>query len=212
MVLVLNASRTSQSPTQCRVRGIGRAGAARVRRFAASCPQPASPSRLSSASRQRQCPCEMGDCPRLAEVCVRLAFYWLSRSWPISATPALLRGSNTTSPAFGRAVKRRDGPRPCPQASRRSQNGRTASAALAMSGFARAGCTATPPKSGSETSENAGERQPINADVELTLTRLYTTASGSGELVANPRSMLVFRQSSRPVSGSAASTAKARCA
>lgn len=66
---------------------------ARARRFPASCPEPASPSRLSSKSRQRQCPCEKGDCPRLAGVCVRSAFYWLSRSSPVSATAALLRGS-----------------------------------------------------------------------------------------------------------------------
>jgi fructoselysine-6-P-deglycase FrlB-like protein len=78
-----------------------------------------------------------------------------------------------------------------------------------MSGFARAGCTATPPKSGSETSENAGKRQSINADVASTLTRLYTTASGSHELVAKPAACWFSRQSSGPVSGSAAGTAKA---
>jgi lipid-binding SYLF domain-containing protein len=61
-----------------------------------------------------------------------------------------------------------------------------------MNGFARAGCTTTPPKSGPETSENAGTRQSINADVASTLARLYTTARGSRELVAKARSVLVF--------------------
>lgn len=54
----------------------------------------------------------------------------------------------------------------------------SASAALATGGFGLAGCTTTPPKSGSDTSENADKRRSINAGVDTTLARLYTAASG----------------------------------
>lgn len=68
----------------------------------------------------------------------------------------------------------------------------SASAALASSGFGLAGCTTTPPRSGASTSENADKRRSINADVDSTLARLYTTASGSRELVGKARGVLVF--------------------
>ena len=68
----------------------------------------------------------------------------------------------------------------------------TASAALASSGFGLASCTTTPPKSGSSTAENADKRRSINADVDSTLARLYTTASGSLELVSKAPGVLVF--------------------
>ncbi|WP_429363128.1 BPSL1445 family SYLF domain-containing lipoprotein [Paraburkholderia sp. GAS32] len=68
----------------------------------------------------------------------------------------------------------------------------SASAALATGGFGLAGCTTTPPKSGSDTSENADKRRSINAGVDTTLARLYTAASGSRELVAKARGVLVF--------------------
>ena len=68
----------------------------------------------------------------------------------------------------------------------------SASVALASSGFGLAGCTTTPPRSGASTSENADKRRSINADVDSTLARLYTTASGSRELVGKARGVLVF--------------------
>jgi lipid-binding SYLF domain-containing protein len=75
---------------------------------------------------------------------------------------------------------------------RRRQFVLTASAALAVSGLGLAGCTTTPPKSASGTSENADKRRSINADVDSTLARLYSTANGSRELVAKARGVLVF--------------------
>ncbi|CAE6815785.1 hypothetical protein R75461_05862 [Paraburkholderia nemoris] len=75
---------------------------------------------------------------------------------------------------------------------RRRQFILTTSTMLATGGTVLAGCTTTPPKSGSETSENAGKRRSINADVDATLARLYTTASGSRELVSKARGILVF--------------------
>ncbi|MFL9989368.1 BPSL1445 family SYLF domain-containing lipoprotein [Paraburkholderia sediminicola] len=68
----------------------------------------------------------------------------------------------------------------------------TTSAVLAASGMGLAGCTTTPPKSGSGTSEDAGKRRSVNADVDSTLARLYTTANGSRELVSKARGVLVF--------------------
>jgi lipid-binding SYLF domain-containing protein len=68
----------------------------------------------------------------------------------------------------------------------------TASAALATSGLGLAGCTTTPPKSGSGTAENADKRRSIDAGVDSTLARLYSTANGSRELVSKARGVLVF--------------------
>ena len=68
----------------------------------------------------------------------------------------------------------------------------TASAALASTGFGLAACTTTPPRSGVNNSENVDERRSINADVDSTVARLYTTVNGSRELVAKARGMLIF--------------------
>jgi hypothetical protein len=55
-----------------------------------------------------------------------------------------------------------------------------------------AGCTTTPPRSGSASSENTDKRRSINAGVDSTLARLYSAANGSRELVAKARGVLVF--------------------
>lgn len=60
------------------------------------------------------------------------------------------------------------------------------------SGLGVAGCTTTPPKTASGTSGNADKRRSINADIDSTLARLYSTANGSRELVAKARGVLVF--------------------
>ena len=65
-------------------------------------------------------------------------------------------------------------------------------AALASGGLALTGCTTTPPSSGSTAADNAGRRATIDADVEATLTRLYSTVNGSRELVDKARGVLVF--------------------
>jgi lipid-binding SYLF domain-containing protein len=68
----------------------------------------------------------------------------------------------------------------------------TTSAVLAGSGMGLAGCTTTPPRSGSASSENTDKRRSINAGVDSTLARLYSAANGSRELVAKARGVLVF--------------------
>jgi lipid-binding SYLF domain-containing protein len=68
----------------------------------------------------------------------------------------------------------------------------TTSAVLAVSGLGVAGCTTTTPKTASGTSGNADKRRSINADIDSTLARLYSTANGSRELVAKARGVLVF--------------------
>jgi lipid-binding SYLF domain-containing protein len=75
---------------------------------------------------------------------------------------------------------------------RRRQFILTTGAALATGSLGLAGCTTTSPKSASSTAGNAGKRQSINADVDSTLARLYSTANGSRELVAKARGVLVF--------------------
>jgi lipid-binding SYLF domain-containing protein len=65
-------------------------------------------------------------------------------------------------------------------------------ATLASGGLALAGCTTTPLSSGSTPEASAGRRATIDADVEATLTRLYSTVHGSRELVGNARGVLVF--------------------
>lgn len=66
------------------------------------------------------------------------------------------------------------------------------SALVASSGLSLAGCTTTPPSSSTSPEANAGRRQSIDADVNATLSRLYTTVNGSRELVAKARGVLVF--------------------
>ena len=68
----------------------------------------------------------------------------------------------------------------------------TAGAALAVGSFGIAGCTTTPPGSASNTSGNADKRRSINASVDGTLSRLYSSVSGSHELVDKARGVLVF--------------------
>lgn len=68
---------------------------------------------------------------------------------------------------------------------------RAAGATLALSGFALAGCTMT----GSSTPTAAGnsdKRQSIDASIDGTMSRLYTTVGGSRELVAKANGILVF--------------------
>ncbi|EEA02555.1 putative lipoprotein [Burkholderia sp. H160] len=64
-------------------------------------------------------------------------------------------------------------------------------AALAFGGLALAGCTTT-----GSTPENAhvdaAKRQSIDASVDGTLSRLFTTVPGSRELVSKARGVLVF--------------------
>ncbi|WP_184043749.1 YSC84-related protein [Paraburkholderia sp. MM5384-R2] len=64
-------------------------------------------------------------------------------------------------------------------------------AALAFGGLALAGCTTT-----GNTPENAhvdaSKRQSIDASVDGTLSRLFTTVPGSRELVSKARGVLVF--------------------
>src|SRR5260370_13326680 len=68
----------------------------------------------------------------------------------------------------------------------------TTSAALAMGGLTLTGCTTTSPNSASKTAGNAEKRQTINAGIDSTLARLYTTANGSRELVSKASGVLVF--------------------
>lgn len=68
----------------------------------------------------------------------------------------------------------------------------TTTAMLATGGLALAGCTTTTQTSASKASGDAGKRQSIDAGVNETLARLYTTANGSRELVAKARGVLVF--------------------
>lgn len=64
-------------------------------------------------------------------------------------------------------------------------------AALAFGGLALAGCTTT---TGDQTSSStdASKRQSINASVDGTISRLYSTVPGSRELVSKARGVLVF--------------------
>lgn len=65
-------------------------------------------------------------------------------------------------------------------------------AALASGGLSLAGCTTTAPSTSGTPDANARRRATIDADVEATLTRLYTTVNGSRELVGKARGVLVF--------------------
>ncbi|WP_246795130.1 BPSL1445 family SYLF domain-containing lipoprotein [Burkholderia perseverans] len=66
-----------------------------------------------------------------------------------------------------------------------------AAAALIVGSLALAGCTTTPDKPAT-ASTNASKRQAIDASVNATLSRLYSTVPGSRELAAKSRGMLVF--------------------
>lgn len=65
-------------------------------------------------------------------------------------------------------------------------------AALASSAAALTGCTTTAPSTSGTPEANAGRKATIDADVEATLTRLYTTVHGSRELASKARGILVF--------------------
>ena len=66
-------------------------------------------------------------------------------------------------------------------------------AALAFGSLALAGCTTTSNSSNDNTpSTDASKRHSIDASVDGTMSRLYTTVPGSRELVAKARGVLVF--------------------
>ncbi|NPT55249.1 BPSL1445 family SYLF domain-containing lipoprotein [Paraburkholderia elongata] len=64
-------------------------------------------------------------------------------------------------------------------------------AALAFGGLALAGCTTNGP-SQNTPSTDASKRQSIDASVDGTMSRLFTTVKGSRELVSKARGVLVF--------------------
>ncbi len=64
-------------------------------------------------------------------------------------------------------------------------------AALAFGGLALAGCT-TNGNTPSTPSTDASKRQSIDASVDGTMSRLFTTVKGSRELVSKARGVLVF--------------------
>ncbi|NTZ86951.1 hypothetical protein FCJ61_29165 [Burkholderia metallica] len=66
-----------------------------------------------------------------------------------------------------------------------------AAAAVMLGSLALAGCTTTPNKS-DNASTSASKRESIDASVNATLSRLYSTVPGSRELVAKSRGVLVF--------------------
>ncbi|SAK59451.1 lipoprotein [Caballeronia hypogeia] len=69
---------------------------------------------------------------------------------------------------------------------------RASAAALALVGLAVVGCT-TNRNAGSEQAAGAADlHRSIDADVDSTLQRLYTTVGGSRELVAKASGVLVF--------------------
>ena len=66
------------------------------------------------------------------------------------------------------------------------------SAVLALGGLALAGCTANR-NAGTEQAAGASDlRRSIDADVDSTIQRLYSTVGGSRELVAKSRGVLIF--------------------
>ncbi|AUT59555.1 MULTISPECIES: BPSL1445 family SYLF domain-containing lipoprotein [Paraburkholderia] len=64
-------------------------------------------------------------------------------------------------------------------------------AALAFGTLALAGCTTTK-SSGESAATDMSKRQSIDASVDGTMSRLYTTVQGSRELVSKARGILVF--------------------
>jgi lipid-binding SYLF domain-containing protein len=66
-------------------------------------------------------------------------------------------------------------------------------AALAFAALALGGCSTTKESSGTAAkADNSAVRAEINAGIDSTLTRLYTQANGSRELVAKADGVLVF--------------------
>ncbi|KVE36243.1 BPSL1445 family SYLF domain-containing lipoprotein [Burkholderia sp. TSV86] len=63
--------------------------------------------------------------------------------------------------------------------------------AVMLGSLALAGCTTTPDKPSTSASD-ASTREAIDARVNATLSRLYSTVPGSRELVAKARGVLVF--------------------
>ncbi|MBJ9897966.1 BPSL1445 family SYLF domain-containing lipoprotein [Burkholderia cenocepacia] len=66
-----------------------------------------------------------------------------------------------------------------------------AAAALIVGSLALTGCTTTPDKP-DNAATTASKRQSIDASVDATLSRMYSTVKGSRELVAKSRGVLVF--------------------
>jgi lipid-binding SYLF domain-containing protein len=66
-----------------------------------------------------------------------------------------------------------------------------AAAAVLLGSLALAGCTTTPDKP-EGAAASASKRESIDASVNATLSRLYSTVPGSRELVAKSRGVLVF--------------------
>jgi lipid-binding SYLF domain-containing protein len=66
------------------------------------------------------------------------------------------------------------------------------SAALAASGLSLAGCTTTGASADNSPEVNASKRRTIDADVDGTLSRLFTSIGGSRELADKARGILVF--------------------
>ncbi|AQQ38204.1 MULTISPECIES: BPSL1445 family SYLF domain-containing lipoprotein [Burkholderia] len=66
-----------------------------------------------------------------------------------------------------------------------------AAAAVMLGSLALAGCTTTSGKPDSATA-SASKRQSIDASVNATLSRLYSTVPGSRDLVSKARGVLVF--------------------
>ena len=66
-----------------------------------------------------------------------------------------------------------------------------AAAAVMLGSLALAGCTTTPGKPDSAAA-SASKRQSIDASVNATLSRLYSTVPGSRDLVSKARGVLVF--------------------
>jgi lipid-binding SYLF domain-containing protein len=63
---------------------------------------------------------------------------------------------------------------------------------MATGGALLSGCTTTPPGKTDSAASNAEKRNSINAGVDSTLSRLYTTVNGSRELIGKARGVLVF--------------------
>ncbi|KIP13160.1 hypothetical protein KY49_488 [Burkholderia sp. MSHR3999] len=66
-----------------------------------------------------------------------------------------------------------------------------AATAVMLGSLTLAGCTTTPDKS-PPAAASASKRESIDASVNATLSRLYSTVPGSRELVAKSRGILVF--------------------
>ncbi len=67
----------------------------------------------------------------------------------------------------------------------------TACAAIGIAGIGLVGCTTTPDKPNT-ASTNVSKRRALDADVEATLSRTYSVVPGSRELIAKAAGVLVF--------------------